>query len=82
MSAAVKIETDLRDASADPTDAIMAQLREHNAAEKPINLLEIGSTLIVAGYTQEQLVNGLFYLQSMKQIELLDSNQVIIVTTR
>jgi hypothetical protein len=82
MSAAVKIETDLKDAFADPTDAIMVQLREHNAAENPINLLEIGPTLIGAGYTQEQLVNGLFYLQSMKQIELLDGNRVIIVTKR
>ncbi|WP_312408193.1 hypothetical protein [Rhizobium sp.] len=82
MSAVQKIETELTDASADPTDALTTQLCERNAAEKPINLLEIGPALVGACYTQEQLLNELFYLQSFKQIELLDGNRVMIVTTR
>lgn len=65
----------------DATDAIMQQLRQRDVTEdKSINLYEIGPTLIAAGYSQEQLVNALFYLQSMKRIELLDGNRVRIVT--
>lgn len=66
----------------DATDAIMQQLRLKNATvDRPINLYEIGPTLVGAGYSQEQLVNALFYLQSMRRIELVDGNRVRLAPT-
>ncbi|AYD01720.1 hypothetical protein [Neorhizobium sp. NCHU2750] len=81
MSAAEKIEP-IPNPALDPIDAIMAQLHQHSAVEKPINLYEIGPTLVGAGYSQEQLVNALFYLQSMKRIELMDGNRVRVLTSQ
>ncbi|AYD00939.1 hypothetical protein [Neorhizobium sp. NCHU2750] len=67
----------------DATDAIMQQLRERDVtADKPINLYEIGPTLVGAGYSEGEIVNALFYLQSMKRIELMDGNRVRLITSQ
>ncbi|WP_018898919.1 hypothetical protein [Rhizobium sp. 2MFCol3.1] len=55
----------------------ICELLRDKAGDQPINLLEIGPTLVVEmGFSQEQIVNALFWLVSQKQIELMPHNQV------
>ncbi|WP_018897143.1 hypothetical protein [Rhizobium sp. 2MFCol3.1] len=62
--------------SSELSETICSLLQE-KAGFEPINLLEIGPTLVVdLGFTQEQIVNALFWLVSQKQIELLAHNRV------
>jgi hypothetical protein len=66
----------------DTTDAILEQLRLLDAKpDAPISLFEIGVPLTSAGHTQDAIVNGLFYLQGLKKIELLPGNRVRVVTS-
>jgi hypothetical protein len=52
------------------------------AGGEPINLLEIGPTLVTdMGFSQEQIVNALFWLVSEKQIELMPHNHVRLLST-
>jgi hypothetical protein len=45
--------------------------------EEPINLLEIGPTLVTTmGYSQDAIVNALYWLVSEKRIELMSGNRV------
>ena len=43
---------------------------------QPVSLFEIGTALVPAGYSQEELVWALFALQSDKKIELLNGNRL------
>lgn len=57
--------------------ALFDQLRAHDAApDNPINLLTIGPALVYAGYSQEEIVHALFFLEAEKRIELLPGNRV------
>lgn len=58
------------------TDAILEQLRILDAKpDAPISIFEIGVPLVGAGYSQDQILNALFYLESKKTIELLPGNR-------
>lgn len=64
----------------EPTDALLEQLRLLNAKpDKPISMFDIGIPLIGLGYTQEEILNALFYLESKKQIELLPGNRLRLI---
>ena len=44
---------------------------------EPVNLLEIGPVLVVEmGYSQEQIINTLYWLVDAKRIELMPHNRV------
>jgi hypothetical protein len=43
----------------------------------PVNLYDIGEPLIISqGYSEAEIANALFYLQSQKVIHLLDGNRL------
>ncbi|WP_313199944.1 hypothetical protein [Rhizobium sp.] len=64
----------------EPTDALLEQLRLLNAKpDTPISMFDIGIPLIGLGYTQEEILNALFYLESKKQIELLPGNRLRLI---
>ncbi|RDJ02948.1 hypothetical protein [Rhizobium grahamii] len=57
--------------------AIFDQLRKLKAdPSMPINLLEIGPSLVAAGYEQNEIVNTLFHLEEMGEIALMEGNRV------
>jgi hypothetical protein len=43
--------------------------------DTPISIFEFGVPLIGAGYSQDEIPNGLFYLQSEKKIEMVTGNR-------
>lgn len=64
----------------EPTDAILEQLRLLNAKpDQPVGMFDIGIPLIGLGYSQDQILNALFYLESKKQIELLPGNRLRLI---
>ena len=61
-------------------DALLEQLRLLNARpDKPISMFDIGVPLIGLGYTQDQILTALFYLESKKTIELLPGNRLRLI---
>jgi hypothetical protein len=58
--------------------AICDLLRELGAGvDVPISIYLIGQPLIIEqGYSQDELVNALFYLQAQKVIDLIDGNRL------
>lgn len=62
----------------DATEAVIEQLRAHGGGpDTPVNLLTIGPLLVGAGYSQTDILNALFYLQSQKRIELLEDRNAV-----
>jgi len=50
-------------------DAILEQLRLlHANPDRPISLYAIGVPLIGAGYSQDQILNALLYLESTRKL--------------
>jgi len=45
----------------------------------PLDLLRIGPDLVAAGFSQDQIVNALYWMVSQKQIELLSGNRVLVM---
>lgn len=64
-----------------PTDAILNVLRSINLPiDQPIVLFEVGIPLIVEQrYTQDEVLNGLYWLQSEGVIQLMDGNRMKLV---
>lgn len=63
------------------TDNICAAiLREVHAKggrpDVPIDLLRVGPDLVAAGFSQDEIVNALYAMQSRKEIELTSDNHV------
>ena len=57
--------------------AIIERLNELGLEpNQPVSLFEIGTSLVPAGYSQDELVWALFALQSDKKIELLNGNRL------
>jgi hypothetical protein len=44
--------------------------------EGTINLYRIGPPLAALGYTQEEMVNTLFFMESQRNIKLIDGNRL------
>lgn len=64
------------------TDAIVQQLRLLSfKPDVPINLSKIGPTLIGAGYSQKEVLNGLFFLQSQNRTKLVPGYVVVVLTS-
>jgi hypothetical protein len=62
------------------TSALFALLREMNAVPSgPISLYEIGPPLISKGYTQDQILNILFF-HNGKEIELIPGNRLRVIS--
>lgn len=58
-------------------NSTICQLLDDRAGDQPINLLEIGPILVTdMGFSQDQIVNALFWLVSEKRIELMPHNRV------
>jgi hypothetical protein len=52
----------------EPTDALLEQLRLPNAKpDMPISMFDIGIPLIGLGYTQEEILNALFYSKAKSE---------------
>lgn len=45
----------------------------------PIDILKLGPPLVGGGFNEDQIVNLLFYLESLKSIELLPGNRLRIM---
>ena len=62
-------------------DALLEQLRSLDAKpDQPISIMyDIGMPMIAAGYTQDQILNALFYLENKKTIELLPGNRLRLI---
>jgi hypothetical protein len=58
--------------------AICNLLRDLGATvDEPISIYRIGEPLIIdKGYSEDELINALFYLQSQKVIDILDGNRL------
>lgn len=62
-------------------EAVIEQLRALDAKpDVPVSIFDIGVPLIGAGHSQEMILNGLFYLESKRQIELLPGNRLRVIT--
>lgn len=60
----------------EPEMTVLQTLKDKGATtEQPVSLLEIGPSLVSAGYTEHQIVNLLFSLESKNAIDLLDGNR-------
>ncbi|TWF49897.1 hypothetical protein [Neorhizobium alkalisoli] len=58
--------------------AICNLLRDLGAkVDEPVSIYKIGEPLIIdKGYSEDELINALFYLQSQKVIDLLEGNRL------
>lgn len=59
-------------------DALLEQLRALDAKpDVPVSIMyDIGMPMIATGYSQEMILNALFYLEGKKMIELLPGNRL------
>jgi hypothetical protein len=61
-------------------EAVLEQLRALNAKpDTPISIFDIGIPMIGAGYSQDRILNALYYPESKKQIELLPGNRLKLI---
>jgi uncharacterized protein Smg (DUF494 family) len=50
------------------------------APDIPINILTIGPTLVDLGFSQDEIVNSLFYLESHRNLKLIPGNRLQVLS--
>ncbi|EPE98427.1 hypothetical protein [Rhizobium grahamii] len=66
--------------TAELREAIIELARAKAEPGQPVNLLDLGPTLVVErNYSQDEVVNALFGLQADGVIQMLEGNRMVIV---